>query len=86
MILRDILQHHYVAKQYNAYAPGVIKLTISVDYSLVIITLYLVYLNYAWSGLERSPRKWKVGCSNPSRDRPKSLKQVEKAPLLHARQ
>ena len=26
------------------------------------------------SGLERSPRKRKVGCSNPSRDRPKSLK------------
>ena len=27
------------------------------------------------SGLERSTRKRKVGCSNPSRDRPKSLKQ-----------
>ena len=26
------------------------------------------------SGLERSTRKRKVGCLNPSRDRPKSLK------------
>ena len=26
--------------------------------------------------IEASPRKWKVGCSNPSRDRPKSLNQV----------
>ena len=30
-----------------------------------------------WSSwLERSPRKRKVECSNPSRDRPNSLKQV----------
>ena len=33
------------------------------------------------SELERSPPKRKVGCSNPSRDRPKSLKQVVTAPL-----
>ena len=40
------------------------------------------------SELERSPRKRKVVrmCSNPSRDRPKSLKQVVTAPLQNARQ
>ena len=37
------------------------------------------------SGLERSPRKRKVGCSNPNRDRPKSLKQVMTAKLPNAR-
>ena len=30
------------------------------------------------------PRKRKVGCSNPRRDRPKSLKQVVTAPLPNA--
>ena len=38
------------------------------------------------SQLERSPRLWKVGCSNPSCDRPKLLKQVVTALLLNARQ
>ena len=33
------------------------------------------------SGLERSPRKRKIGCSNPSSDKPKSFKQVVTAPL-----
>ena len=37
------------------------------------------------SGLERSPRKRKVGCSNPGRKRPKSLKQIVTAPLPNAR-
>ena len=37
-------------------------------------------------GLERSPRKRKVECSNPNRDRLKSLKQVVTAPLPNARQ
>ena len=37
------------------------------------------------SGLEHSPRKRKVGCSNPSRHRPKSLKQEVTAPLPNAR-
>ena len=36
------------------------------------------------SGPERSPRKRKVGCSNPSRDRPESLKKVVTALLLKA--
>ena len=40
------------------------------------------------SRLERSPRMRKVACSNPSRDRPMSLKQVHvlTAPLLKALQ
>ena len=38
------------------------------------------------SGLERWPRVRNVRRSNPSRDRPKSLKRVETAPLLNARQ
>ena len=36
-------------------------------------------------GLERSPRKRKVECSNPRRDKLKSLKQVVTAPLPNAR-
>ena len=36
--------------------------------------------------VERSPRMRKVGCSNPSRVRSKSLKQVVTAPLQYARQ
>ena len=36
-------------------------------------------------GLERSPRKRKVSCLNPRRDRPKSFKQVVTAPLRNAR-
>ena len=38
------------------------------------------------SWLEHSPRKWKVGCLNPSCYRPKSLKQVVTAPLPNAQQ
>ena len=38
------------------------------------------------SYLERSPRMRKVGCSNPGRDWPKSLKQVVISPLPNARQ
>ena len=38
------------------------------------------------SRLERSPRKRKFGCSNPSRDRPKSQNQVVTAALPNARQ
>ena len=37
------------------------------------------------SWIERWPRKRKVGRSNPSSDRPKSLKQVMTAPLTNAR-
>ena len=37
------------------------------------------------SGLERSPRKRKVGCSNPSHDRPKSFKELVAAPLPNVR-
>ena len=36
--------------------------------------------------VERSPRMRKVGCSNPGRDRPKSLTQVVTVPLPNARQ
>ena len=48
-----------------------------------------VTTNIPWlwhSGLESSPRKRKVGCSNPRRDRSKSEKQVVTAPLLNAQQ
>lgn len=39
------------------------------------------------SGFERSHRKQEVGfCLNPSRDIPKSYKQVVTSPLLNARQ
>ena len=38
------------------------------------------------SQLERSPRMRKVGCSNPSHDRPKSSKQVVIDSLLNAKQ
>ena len=35
-------------------------------------------------GTERSPRVWKIGCTNPKRNRPKSsIKQVVTAPLLN---
>ena len=34
--------------------------------------------------VRRSPRVWKNGCSIPSRDRPKSLKQVVAPALLNA--
>ena len=37
------------------------------------------------SGLERSSRKRKVWCSNPSRDRLKVVKPVVTTPLLNAR-
>ena len=36
-------------------------------------------------GSERSPRKRKVVCSNPRRDKPKSLKQIVTAPLPNTR-
>ena len=36
-------------------------------------------------GLEHLPHKRKIGCSNPSRDRPKLRKQVVTAPLPKAR-
>ena len=46
-----------------------------------------LYGHCRWcSGLERWPRKQKVGCSNPSRNRPKSYRQVVTALLLNARQ
>ena len=40
-------------------------------------TNYVPYYSPRWwlSGLERSPLKRKIGCSNASRDRLKSLKQ-----------
>ena len=37
-----------------------------------------------WSGLERSPRKRKVGCSNPCRNRPNSLREVVTVPQPNA--
>ena len=52
----------------------------------------IILLAFRWgqprrwrSGLERSPLKRKVGCSNPSFNRPKSLKQVVTAPLTNTR-
>ena len=52
---------------------------------LISIQLIL-YRPPLWrSGLERSPRKRKFGCSNPSRDRPKSLNRKVTAPLPNAR-
>ena len=45
-------------------------------------TFQLEYQPMQWrSQLERSPRMWMIGCSNPGLDSPKSLKQ-----LLNARQ
>ena len=57
-------------------------------YKRVILKSVLSSLEPRWwrSGLERSLSIWKVGCSNPSRDRPKSYKQVVTAPLPNARQ
>ena len=57
-------------------------------YSLWSAQLILPIQGQRWwrSGLERWPRKRKVGCSNLSRDRPKSLKQLVTAPLPNARQ
>ena len=47
---------------------------------------YNSFRSLRWrSELEWSPRKRKVGCSNPSRDRTKSLKQIVTAPLPNAR-
>ena len=43
------------------------------------------YYAYIYMYLDRDSRKRKVGCSNPSRDRPKSLKQVVTTPLPVAR-
>ena len=49
--------------------------------------LSFIFKSRWWcSGLERSPRMLKVGCSNPSHDIPKSKKQLVTAPLLNARQ
>ena len=57
------------------------------------IKLSLLYniVKFKWSRLRHSPwerlsRKRKFGCSNPSRYRAKSRKQVVTAPLLNARQ
>ena len=52
--------------------------------------VFQYYLEIDWprwwrSGLERSPRKRKVGCTNPSCVRPKTLKQVVTASLTTAR-
>ena len=44
--------------------------------------LKIIYMGFSLSN-DSSPRKQKVGCSNPSRDRPKSSKQVVTAPLLN---
>ena len=45
------------------------------------------FMPWLWrSRLERWSSKRKVGCSNPSRDEPKSLKQAMTAPLQNARQ
>ena len=55
----------------------------------IIITSYKYFIHTVprrWhSWLKRSPRKRNVGCSNPSRDRHKSLKQVVTAPPLNTR-
>ena len=45
-----------------------------------------VIVKFKIPSLKRSSLKRKVVCSNPSRDRPKSLKQVMPAPMLNALQ
>ena len=51
------MHFHYITyiatPQYKKPAPGVKKFPISVDPSLVIITLYLVCLNYTWKQRRR---------------------------------
>ena len=47
-----------------------------------IYSWFLYWMKQWGSLIERSPRLQKVGCSNPGRDRPKSLKQIVTAPLL----
>ena len=44
-----------------------------------------VIVKFKIPSLERSTRMRKVVCSNPSRDRPKSLKQVVTSPTPNAR-
>ena len=46
--------------------------------------LILSFISLKCIGLERWSRKRKVGCSNPSRNRPKSLTQAVTGPLLKA--
>ena len=59
----------------------------SARFGVVIMPWFRVYLPRRWrSGLERSPCKRKSGYSNPSRDRPKSLKPVVTTLLSKARQ
>ena len=43
----------------------------------------VVIFNYMYM---HPPRMWKVGCSNPSRDKPKAKEQVVTAPLPNAGQ
>ena len=47
---------HMATAQHQNPCPGVMKFTILVNPSLVIITLYLVYLNYAWEYRRRFVR------------------------------
>ena len=54
--------------------------------ALLFFSTDLITMLQRWgSGLERSPHKGKVGCSNPSHDKPKSKNQVVTAPLPNAR-
>ena len=52
-------------------------------WSIIVNAAAVVQWRSRW---EHSPRMRKVGCSNSSRDRLESLKQVVSTPLLNARQ
>ena len=61
---------------------------VMIIYHVIMQLVYLLQKAPRWkrSRLERSLRTRKVGRLNPSRDRPKSLKQVVTVPLLNAQQ
>ena len=64
------------------FMPTGLESNIITSKSINANTFQLEYRPMQWrSQLERSPRMWMIGCSNPGLDSPKSLKQ-----LLNARQ
>ena len=80
----DVIQRHMRKETFNTFSG-------STSLKMIHVHVYF-YLSFTdeprrqRSGLELWPRKLKVGCSNPSRDIPKSLKQVATAPLPCIRQ
>ena len=85
--LTDVLRLTYDSYHYHkAVVRAQSRIFFWTDTSTAVI--YNVSLELPWprpwrSGIERSPRKQKIGCSNPSRD--KSLQPVVAASLPNAR-